>query len=126
MLADEQMSTQLCGFVHSTSLLCNLGKTEMLQVMTDYILSSNHRLCCIAPTLAAKVIPDCELTVGQDKDDGGRWPYAGTAGAIEQMGSKHINKNVTISFFSRIIEMLSPLERMFHLWKHFCRCINTL
>lgn len=52
-------------------------------------------LTCIAPTLAAKVITGCEVTVGHDKDDGGRWPYAGTAGTIEQMGSKHVNKNVT-------------------------------
>lgn len=44
--------------------------------------------------LAAKLIPGVEITVGQDKDDGGRWPYAGTADAVQQMGAKHINKNV--------------------------------
>ncbi|XP_068742798.1 ES1 protein homolog, mitochondrial-like [Montipora capricornis] len=51
-------------------------------------------LCCIAPVLAAKVIPGVEITVGQDKDDGGRWPYAGTASAVEEMGAKHVNKEV--------------------------------
>ncbi|XP_052772798.1 putative glutamine amidotransferase-like class 1 domain-containing protein 3B, mitochondrial [Mya arenaria] len=51
-------------------------------------------LCCIAPVLAARVLPGCEVTVGQDKDDGGSWPYAGTAGAIATMGTKHVNKNV--------------------------------
>ncbi len=48
--------------------------------------------------LAAKVIPECEVTVGQDKEEGGKYPYAGTAGAIQEMGAKHINKAVTISF----------------------------
>ncbi|XP_046360578.2 glutamine amidotransferase-like class 1 domain-containing protein 3, mitochondrial [Haliotis rufescens] len=52
-------------------------------------------LCCIAPVLAAKVLPGCEVTVGSDQEEGGRFPYAGTAGAIEAMGSRHIKKNVT-------------------------------
>lgn len=51
-------------------------------------------LCCISPVLAAKLIPGVEITVGQDKDDGGRWPYPGTADAVQQMGAKHINKDV--------------------------------
>ena len=37
------------------------------------------------------------MTVGMDKEEGGRWPYCGTAAAIETMGAKHINKNVTVS-----------------------------
>ena len=45
-----------------------------------------------------QLIPGVEITVGYDKDDGGRWPYAGTAGAVEQMGAKHVNKDVHISF----------------------------
>lgn len=56
-----------------------------------------YRLCCIAPILAAKVIPGCEVTVGSDLEDGGRWPYAGTAGAIGSMNSTHVNKDVTVS-----------------------------
>ena len=56
------------------------------------------RLCCIAPVLAAKVIPGCELTVGSDQEEDGKWPYAGTAGAIGSMGSKHVKKDVTVSF----------------------------
>lgn len=55
-------------------------------------------LCCIAPVLAAKVIPGCEVTVGSDEEEGGKWPYAGTAGAIEKLGAKHVKKAVTISF----------------------------
>ncbi|KAM5126415.1 glutamine amidotransferase-like class 1 domain-containing protein 3, mitochondrial [Mantella aurantiaca] len=50
-------------------------------------------LCCISPVLAAKLIPGCEVTVGSDKECE-KWPYAGTAGAIKQLGCKHINKQV--------------------------------
>ncbi|KAK3095957.1 hypothetical protein FSP39_021303 [Pinctada imbricata] len=52
-------------------------------------------MCCIAPVLAAKVIQGCEVTVGSDQEEGGRWPYAGTAGAVQSMGFTHIKKNVT-------------------------------
>ncbi|XP_003723328.2 glutamine amidotransferase-like class 1 domain-containing protein 3A, mitochondrial [Strongylocentrotus purpuratus] len=51
-------------------------------------------LCCISPVLAAKVIPGCSVTVGHDSEEGGRWPYAGTAKAIQEMGSKHVNKDI--------------------------------
>ncbi|XP_062573549.1 glutamine amidotransferase-like class 1 domain-containing protein 3, mitochondrial [Saccostrea cucullata] len=51
-------------------------------------------LCCIAPVLAARTISGCTVTVGQDKDSDGKWPYAGTAGACQNMGAKHVNKNV--------------------------------
>eukprot|EP00918_Siedleckia_nematoides_P064391 GHVU01140022.1.p1 GENE.GHVU01140022.1~~GHVU01140022.1.p1 ORF type:complete len:255 (+),score=19.98 GHVU01140022.1:108-872(+) len=52
-------------------------------------------LCCIAPVLAAKVLPKCEVTVGSDQEEGGRWPYAGTTAAITEMGAKHVNCSVT-------------------------------
>uniref|UniRef100_A0A8C4EHH5 Si:ch211-153b23.5 n=1 Tax=Dicentrarchus labrax TaxID=13489 RepID=A0A8C4EHH5_DICLA len=35
-------------------------------------------MCCISPILAAKIMPGCELTVGQDKECE-KWPYAQTA-----------------------------------------------
>lgn len=79
-------------------------------------------MCCISPVLAAKVLPGCELTVGHDKEcdkyvnpfntistwGGGqesqqaalnwnvfspvRWPYAQTAGAVREMGCKHVGR----------------------------------
>ncbi|XP_006639092.1 glutamine amidotransferase-like class 1 domain-containing protein 3, mitochondrial isoform X1 [Lepisosteus oculatus] len=52
-------------------------------------------LCCISPVLAAKVISGCEVTVGCDNNDDGRFPDAETAGAIEKLGCKHICKEVT-------------------------------
>lgn len=60
----------------------------------------HNRLCCIAPVLAAKVLPGCEVTVGHDKEEDGRWPYAGTVGAVQSMGAKHVLKDFGVSFFS--------------------------
>lgn len=51
-------------------------------------------LCCIAPVLAAKVIAGCHVTMGQEAEDGGRWPFSGACGAIGAMGSNHVPKNV--------------------------------
>lgn len=68
---------------------------EVKRVVTEF--HANNKpigMCCIAPVIAAKLIPGCEVTVGQDMDKAGRWPYAGTAGAIEAMGAKHIVKDV--------------------------------
>jgi len=50
--------------------------------------------------LAANVIKGCQVTIGSDQ---------GTAAAIEQMGSKHVNKNVTVSFFSDLSEATGGL-----------------
>ena len=67
--------------------------------VTIFTINPFHfRLCCIAPVLAAKTIPGCELTVGSDQEEGGRWPYAGTADAIKTMGASHHKKDVTVSF----------------------------
>lgn len=52
-------------------------------------------LCCIAPVLAAKVIKGVEVTVGHEQEEGGKWPYAGTAEAIKALGAKHCVKGVT-------------------------------
>lgn len=48
--------------------------------------------------LAAKVLSGAEVTVGHEEEEGGKWPYAGTAGAIKELGGKHCVKEVTISF----------------------------
>lgn len=56
-----------------------------------------HRLCCISPVLAAKVLLGVDVTVGHEEEEGGRWPYAGTTQAITALGAKHTVKEVTIS-----------------------------
>uniref|UniRef100_A0A674D026 Si:ch211-153b23.5 n=1 Tax=Salmo trutta TaxID=8032 RepID=A0A674D026_SALTR len=50
-------------------------------------------MCCIAPVLAAKALPGCEITMGQDKECE-RWPYAKTATSMKELGCKHVNKKV--------------------------------
>ena len=77
--------------------------------------------------IAFQVIPGVSITVGQDKDDGGSWPYAGTASAVEQMGAKHVNKDVHISFHQSLLCNPSVAIRFlrsglpFLLLKHDCK-----
>ncbi|RUS79552.1 hypothetical protein EGW08_012682 [Elysia chlorotica] len=54
-------------------------------------------LCCIAPVLAAKVISGCEVTVGSDKEENGKWPHYQAAGAVNAMGAKHVIKSASES-----------------------------
>ncbi|MGH0166010.1 UNVERIFIED_CONTAM: hypothetical protein FKN15_049972, partial [Acipenser sinensis] len=56
-------------------------------------------LCCISPVLAAKVFPGCELTVGHDTNDDGRFPDTETACAIQELGCKHVCKKVNETHF---------------------------
>jgi len=50
---------------------------------------------CISPVIAAKVISNgVNLTVGHDKDDKGKWPFAGAAEHINLLGGKHTNCDV--------------------------------
>ncbi|XP_066918114.1 ES1 protein homolog, mitochondrial-like [Clytia hemisphaerica] len=68
---------------------------QVEKVIKDFHSSSKPiGLCCIAPVLAARTIQGCELTMGQDDEQGGKFPYAGACGAATAMGAKHINKNV--------------------------------
>lgn len=46
-------------------------------------------LCCIAPVIAAKLLPGCTVTVG-GATESKEWPHAGAAGAIEAMGATHV------------------------------------
>ena len=51
-------------------------------------------LCCIAPTLAAKLIPGCELTVGMSTGSEDVWPYQGVAMVCETMGAVHFDTDI--------------------------------
>ncbi|XP_044775256.1 glutamine amidotransferase-like class 1 domain-containing protein 3A, mitochondrial isoform X2 [Neomonachus schauinslandi] len=57
--------------------------------------AAKNFLCCIAPVLAARVLRGVEVTVGHEQEEGGKWPYAGTAEAIKALGAKHCAKGVT-------------------------------
>jgi len=51
-------------------------------------------LCCFAPVLAAKVIPNCEVTMGEDTEQDGKYPYAGAARGVAALGGLHVNKSI--------------------------------
>uniref|UniRef100_UPI003AAC937C glutamine amidotransferase-like class 1 domain-containing protein 3, mitochondrial isoform X2 n=1 Tax=Centroberyx gerrardi TaxID=166262 RepID=UPI003AAC937C len=57
--------------------------------------AAKNLLCCISPVLVAKLLPGVEVTVGHEEEEGGKWPYAGTAQAIKSLGAKHCVKDVT-------------------------------
>lgn len=51
-------------------------------------------LCCIAPVLAARVLPGVTVTLGKPDDGSGKWPYSGAIEAAQAMGAKTQNKGV--------------------------------
>uniref|UniRef100_A0A493TEZ0 Glutamine amidotransferase class 1 domain containing 3 n=1 Tax=Anas platyrhynchos platyrhynchos TaxID=8840 RepID=A0A493TEZ0_ANAPP len=77
------------------------GKDCKVNREVERVLKDFHKagkpigLCCISPVLAAKVLSGAEVTVGHEEEEGGKWPYAGTAGAIKELGGKHCVKEVT-------------------------------
>ncbi|XP_058379209.1 glutamine amidotransferase-like class 1 domain-containing protein 3, mitochondrial isoform X3 [Diceros bicornis minor] len=77
------------------------GKDCKVNKDVERVLKEFHKagkpigLCCIAPVLAAKVLSGVEVTVGHEQEEGGKWPYAGTAEAIKALGAKHCVTGVT-------------------------------
>ncbi|XP_023213737.1 ES1 protein homolog, mitochondrial-like [Centruroides sculpturatus] len=69
---------------------------EVARVIKEFHASKKPlAFCCIAPTLAARVLGKVEITLGQDKDDGsGKWPYCGAVEAVKSWGAIHHNTNV--------------------------------
>jgi len=68
---------------------------QVSKVINDFHKASKPiGLCCIASVIAAKLIAGCEVTVGMDTEQNGKYPYAGTTGGIVAMGAKHVNKEV--------------------------------
>uniref|UniRef100_A0A2K5E8E6 Glutamine amidotransferase class 1 domain containing 3 n=1 Tax=Aotus nancymaae TaxID=37293 RepID=A0A2K5E8E6_AOTNA len=86
------------------------GKDCKVNKDVERVLKEFHQagkpigLCCIAPVLAAKVLRGVEVTVGHEQEEGGRWPYAGTAEAIKALGAKHCVKGVAISFLAAHVD----------------------
>ena len=68
---------------------------EVARVILDFHnVNKPLGACCIAPTLFAKCIPNCKVTVGSDVDGSEAWPYAGTAHAITDAGGQHIATDI--------------------------------
>ncbi|KAM9324064.1 glutamine amidotransferase-like class 1 domain-containing protein 3, mitochondrial [Gastrophryne carolinensis] len=72
---------------------CSVVKAVEEAIKAFHAAKKPIGLCCISPVLAAKLIPGCEVTVGCDTECE-KWPHAGTAGAIKQLGCTHVNKQV--------------------------------
>ncbi|XP_039599962.1 glutamine amidotransferase-like class 1 domain-containing protein 3A, mitochondrial [Polypterus senegalus] len=69
--------------------------SEVQRVLKDFHKAGKPiGLCCISPVLAAKVLPGVEVTIGHEDEEGGKWPYSGTAQAIKSLGAKHCVKEV--------------------------------
>ncbi|KAK3535464.1 hypothetical protein QTP70_016882 [Hemibagrus guttatus] len=75
------------------------GKDFSVKPLVEKVIKNFHQagkplgMCCISPVLAVKAIPGCEVTVGHDTECE-KWPYAGTAKTLVELGSKHVNRNV--------------------------------
>jgi len=70
--------------------------------------------CCIAPVIPAKVLK-CEVTVGSDNtEDGDNWPYAGTAGAIDAMGGKHVVKTFDATHTDKNAKVVTAAAYMYN------------
>ncbi|XP_051565354.1 glutamine amidotransferase-like class 1 domain-containing protein 3, mitochondrial [Myxocyprinus asiaticus] len=74
---------------------CSVNE-EVVRVLNEFHKAGKPiGLCCISPVLAAKVLPGVDVTVGQEEEEGGKWPNAGTTQVITALGAKHTAKNVT-------------------------------
>eukprot|EP00484_Ammonia_sp_Unknown_P029186 CAMPEP_0197026268 /NCGR_PEP_ID=MMETSP1384-20130603/6398_1 /TAXON_ID=29189 /ORGANISM="Ammonia sp." /LENGTH=249 /DNA_ID=CAMNT_0042454909 /DNA_START=35 /DNA_END=784 /DNA_ORIENTATION=- len=70
---------------------------------------------CIAPVIPAKLIKDVQVTVGNDQDnEQNEWPYAGTAGAIDQMGGKHMVRGATQTHIDETNKVVTSAAYMFN------------
>lgn len=58
--------------------------------------SSNKPIgfCCIAPILAAKVLPGVSVTLGKEESLHGRFPFHEATGVAKKLGAKHIPKDI--------------------------------
>ncbi|XP_042306807.1 glutamine amidotransferase-like class 1 domain-containing protein 3A, mitochondrial [Sceloporus undulatus] len=86
------VAKNLCSWA-SEGKNCTVSKEVEDAIKAFHLTQKPIGLCCIAPVLAAKVLPGCELTVGDDTECE-TWPYAKTAQVLKEMGCKHINRSV--------------------------------
>lgn len=65
---------------------------EVTRVVTEFKAANKPQgFCCIAPVIPGKILK-ASVTVGSDNTEDPDYPYAGTAGAIDAMGGKHVVK----------------------------------
>mmetsp|Transcript_26314 Transcript_26314/g.63159 ORF Transcript_26314/g.63159 Transcript_26314/m.63159 type:complete len:277 (+) Transcript_26314:47-877(+) len=85
------------GAAKNLSTFATQGADMTVDPILEEIMVKFHKegkpigLCCIAPTIAAKVFgktTGCTLTVGHEEESE-MYPFAGAAGAIKGMGAHH-------------------------------------
>ncbi|MBT3209984.1 MAG: isoprenoid biosynthesis glyoxalase ElbB [Bacteroidetes bacterium] len=77
------VAKNLCDFaINGTN--CTVDEEVEAAIKKMFALKKPIGALCISPVLLAKVLGNVELTIGQDK---------GTAEAIENLGSTHLNTN---------------------------------
>lgn len=84
------------GVVKTLSNFALYGPEMVVYHSLQIALKEFHRLgkpigvTNMAPVLVVKAIQSVQVTVGEDKNESGRWPYAKTASAISEMGGVHV------------------------------------
>lgn len=83
---------------------------EVERVLKDFHCAKKPiALCCIAPVLAAKVIPNVKITLGKSDTKSGKWPHAGAIEGAKAMGAKHEEKGVNeVAFDDKNLIVTSP------------------
>lgn len=74
-------------------------------------------LCCIAPTLAAKVFPGVTITLGKDGDEN-LWPFKSAIEAATAMGAKIEKKDVNEVTVDRANQVYSTPAFMYGIAKY--------
>ncbi|XP_007907411.1 ES1 protein, mitochondrial [Callorhinchus milii] len=89
------------GITKNLSTFNNDGKDCRVNSDVERILKDFHRknkpigLSCTSPILACRAIPGIEVTMGQEREESGRWgrwPYYSMTNAVKTMGAKHVMK----------------------------------
>ena len=84
------------GVVKTLSNFALVGPEMAVYHSLQIALKEFHRLgkpigvTNMAPVLVVKAIHGVQVTVGEDKNENGRWPYSKTASAISDMGGVHV------------------------------------
>ncbi|KAG9348817.1 hypothetical protein JZ751_029134 [Albula glossodonta] len=79
------------------------GKPIGLCCVSSSLSSFIIRLCCMASILAARVLPEVEVTLGHEEDEDGKWPNTDFVKDIRAMGAKHCVKDVHVDHKNKVV-----------------------
>lgn len=68
---------------------------DVKRVVGEFVLAKKPiGLCCISPVIAARLLPRCQITLGQKPGDASVWPYSGSMDACSSMGAQVVERDV--------------------------------